>query len=533
MAVNVGTGDLGATLPRPDQQDVPSALDGTAKRFGFAPPPVNKLLGRAFRRYAQRYLRKYISRLPIEACLRGSAECPVSLEDLEEWLATTSYEEWRKEQLREEYAKIGGVLDWTKMASLKSFVKDECYSDYKYPRLINARSDLAKVIFGPLVAKVTQVVMKHERRGYCPFIKYVPVADRPAYIIEQLRATLRRAYYSDYVSFEALFEKFQLTLEYDMIMHVIGDWPDMYITFYARFMLTIVCGTNVCRIMLHVYVTVEGVRMSGEMSTSLGNGWFNLMSQLFVFKKICHCKDVRPVVEGDDALVTHGSGDVGPTSDMYENLGLKVELGSTDTISEASFCGLVFDVDDQVNVTDVREALATFGWVSARYAKSKRSKLLALLRCKALSYLHQYPGCPVIQDMALYGLRMTAGVDLRWAMSSRHMSLWERDQLKDAVKAYGHGNPEKLPIREVPSQTRLLVEKLYGVSVEVQRAIERWFQTTKTLTHYAFDANYPLSWITYAQRYVIPSTDLESGWTERVKVRRPAVIAAALSPWIT
>lgn len=373
--------------------------------------------------------------------------------------------------------------------------------------------------------------MKHERKGFCPFIKYVPVADRPQYILEHLRAANRKAFCSDYVSFEALFTKVQLKIECDMIMHMIQYWPESMQTFYKRFLVEIICGTNVCRILSMFVVSLKATRMSGEMSTSLGNGWFNLMSQLFIFKKVLRVKDVRCVVEGDDSLTTHGSNtDVGPTESMYESLGLKVELEVHQDVSEASFCGIVFDVIDGVNVTDVREALATFGWVSARYARSKSSKLRALLRCKSLSYLHQYPGCPVIQEMALYGLRVTAGVDLRWATSSRHMSMWERDQLCAAVEAFR--DVSLLVAREVPFRTRLLVEKLYGISVEQQYFIEKWFQNQHVLLHYNFEANYPASWLDYADRYVLPSCSEETGWLPRRRIQRPQMVVKAFEPWV-
>jgi hypothetical protein len=52
-----------------------------------------------------------------------------------------------------------------------SFVKDEHYEGWKYPRLINSRSDQFKVFIGPTIKAMEHLVYSHLPE----FIKHVPV----------------------------------------------------------------------------------------------------------------------------------------------------------------------------------------------------------------------------------------------------------------------------------------------------------------------------------------------------------------------
>ena len=199
------------------------------------------------------------------------------------------------------------------------------------------------------------------------------------------------------------------------------------------------------------------------MNTSLGNGFTNLMLVLFLFSELDEIVD--PVVEGDDCNVSFMSRC--PTAKDFEKLGFTIKCGVSDSFEEMSFCGMIFDPVDLINVTDPTDALSSFGWAATRYVRMNNKKLMTLLRCKSLSYAHQYSGCPIVQSLAEYGLRMTKSYDVRhFVQQSRLLTWWEREKFKNSVERPVH--------TEVPYRTRLLVERMFNISVQAQIEIEQY-----------------------------------------------------------
>jgi len=214
--------------------------------------------------------------------------------------------------------------------------------------------------------------------------------------------------------------------------------------------------------------------MSGEMCTSLGNGFANLMLLNFA----CHSigAECYECVEGDDGVARCEGGT--PTPDLFEKLGMKIKLEKHLDLSRASFCGLVFDTVEMKNVTDPKKVLASFGWTEQRYASARHFKLCQLLRCKSLSLAYQYPGCPVISALARYGLRVTSTVTVGSRVLNR-MRPWEREHLLSMLgqeydsSREGLLEPTKIPDEPVGPRTRILVEELYGISIAQQLLLEK------------------------------------------------------------
>jgi len=167
--------------------------------------------------------------------------------------------------------------------------------------------------------------------------------------------------------------------------------------------------------------------------------------------------------------------------------------------AKASFCGIIYHPDDRINVTDPREVLCTFGWASSKYLHFGSKKLKTLLRCKALSYLHQYPGCPIIQELALYGLRMTRSFNVRsFIMNDRFMSEWDRVAYLAALEDY-----EKFGLvsRPVGLQTRFLVEDMYGISVNDQINYEKYLASLDHIKPLRLTFDMPRLWTEDFQNY--------------------------------
>ncbi len=270
---------------------------------------------------------------------------------------------------------------------------------------------------------------------------------------------------TDYTSFESLFTK-DLMEACEIELY---DWMTSRLPEHEQFMAdvnNIIAGRNHCKFG-KFSVDIDATRMSGEMCTSLGNGFANLMFMNF----LCHERGSKctMVVEGDDG-VTRVDG-VPPTKEDFETLGLLVKLEEVPSIQEASFCGIVFDPVDRINVTSPLNAMLKFGWSSRQYLTASDRTLKKLLRSKALSMLYEYGSCPILGALAEHTLRMTDGIKkgemLRFVRKTK-VCRFDVDRLVKAI--------ESTPLRGIPGiNTRLLVEQRYNIPVESQLRIEKYF----------------------------------------------------------
>jgi hypothetical protein len=417
------------------------------------------------------------------------------------WLDGTNYPDWRKEELRQIDREFLDLLQYSRKdkhfrdgISIKSFVKDEHYTDWKHARNINARHDYYKITVGRFYKAIENVIYQLPW-----FIKHVPVADRPQYIKDYVYRVGSKYLCTDYTSFEAWFvEEIMDATEFVLYRHMlqnVNEGPAV-----VDLIEEVQGGPNRCKFK-ELYVQINATRMSGEMCTSLGNGFSNLMFMLFMCK-LKKCKDVVGVVEGDDGLFTMvGSA---PTTEDFAKLGLRIKLEVHDRLEEASFCGMIFDIDDEVIVTDVRKVLASFGWSSSQYTNVRLYKKRALLRCKALSLAYQYPRCPIVWSLARNMLRLTSDCKMNLSKMIDRMqgNLYRRQILLDAI------NVESVP-QEPPLNTRFLVERLYGVSVEYQLEIEKYFNSLTSIGALQcpyIDDIMDDKWKKYAETYVLPYT---------------------------
>lgn len=479
--VDGGCAAVSMTCPHPDLGDRDSMIGGTCQRFAREPPAIDRqLLGR-LRAFVRKWLRENLRPL--------SVDTDVSFES---WLEGTDYPEWRKAELRVAHDKCPNLLTLLsneKYWKVKSFMKDETYPEYKWPRGINARSDYAKVVLGPFFHAIEHVVYAH-----AAFIKHIPVDQRPDYIMNILQGEFGKILATDYTSFEALFRaEIMDAVEFQLYEYMTSSLPEANL--FKQALHDVLAGENFCYFR-DFMVQLAATRMSGEMCTSLGNGFSNLMFMLFA----CELKgsEAVGVVEGDDGLFRVVGAP--PTPEDFAALGLIIKLEVHDEISQASFCGMIFDEIERTIITDPWKVLSNFGWVSSKYARCRRSKLGGLIRCKALSLAHQYPGVPVVAALARYGLRATRRY--------KSMTAWARQRLAvdNKWKFASMGDEAHIPDKAVGPKTRLLVERIFKMPVEYQLSIEKYLDSLGELTplrHPAFDSC-PWSWAHYHAMYVWP-----------------------------
>jgi len=453
MQVSLGVDVTGIAPPKPDLTCPLTAEAGVRKRFLCKPPAPNPNLLIEFTNFVRNWLDR-LDPLPAD-----------SDTSVFSWLKKCPYPLWRKEELSKLWTDRAGIVT-IKDYVVKSFIKDETYPEFKHARGINSRSDMFKCLVGPIFRLIEEVVYQLPE-----FIKKVPVADRPKYISGLLSFEGAKYFEGDFKAFESHFTRQMMeACEFLLFEHMVKNLPEGEM--WMKLVRDVIGGSNHC---LYKYFTVDvdATRMSGEMDTSLANGFANLMLLNFLFYKK-GITDVRTIVEGDDSLSSFAGEP--PTEKDFQDIGFSIKCNVRENINEASFCGIIFHPTDMINVTDPLDVLANFGWAGRNYVNARRSRLLCLLRCKSLSYAHQYPGSPIIQSLAHYGLRVTSGIDVRhFIENERSLSQWEREELRAATAS------KPPPRRIVPMNTRLLVEKLYGLSVLEQTNIEAYLDSLTQL----------------------------------------------------
>jgi hypothetical protein len=369
--------------------------------------------------------------------------------DFEEWLDSTSYSMVRKESLRTTFAELHGGCPTAKQCrKIASFIKSENYPEFKHARWINSRSDHFKVYSGPWFKAIEKAVFDLPW-----FIKHVPVPERAAKVAS-LMAEGAKYYATDYTSFEAHFSPdFMQACEGVLYSHMLAQFPRQ-----RAQILSTIFGVNHGRTRRGVSFRLKGRRMSGDMCTSLGNGFSNLM----VWSFLCAKRNVQwnGFVEGDDGIFAVYSGNA-PDKSEYERLGFTVKIESGSDPRVMSFCGII--AADAQNIRDPGRFLNSFGWTSS-FTNAKQPVLMELLRAKALSAAWETPHCPIIRAVADRALYLTRGVVPRFVDDGYH-----------------HLPEHDAPIFAPTDATRAFFAELYGVPVPVQRLSEEAIRNGKDL----------------------------------------------------
>jgi hypothetical protein len=478
----MGPHALGVAQPHPDPVDPDTMIAGVRKRNATKIPDANPILIADLRSFVRKWVRRHLTPLS-----------PTSDTSVETWLKSTNYPKWRKDELLSVWQSRKGDAFAKIVRKVKAFQKDEVYAEYKHARGIYSRTDTFKCFIGPIAKLIEKEVFKNKF-----FIKNVPVSQRSHVIMEDVYKAGHKYAATDYTGFESLFVKTLMeACEFELYDYMTSLLSEHF--WFMRVCDEVIGGENVCHFRDFI-VRILATRMSGEMVTSLGNGFSNLMFMLFACE-INRNKNVAGKVEGDDGIFSM-DGEF-PSAELFEQLGLKIKLVVHDSICKASFCGMVFDPEERINLTDPRHVLATFAWTSRQYLSASSNKLKLLLRCKALSIAHQYPGCPIIAALAQYGLRVTKSFDVKGFIETRSFSKYAgeyyRQIVADAVK-----DEKNIRIVSPGIKTRLLVEELYGISVESQLKLEEELMTKNDLEpiraqDYIF--NFHPDWLQYYYAY--------------------------------
>ncbi len=486
---------VGVACPHPDVGCQKTMLAGAIHRFCRPMPEAEKPLSQKFVRFADDVMRELWKPL--------SPDIDLSREG---WLEATPYTQVQKEMLRrlgiimDDRGGYWAYLDRHRSSDVHMFTKDEVYPTYKHARCINGRDNDSKVFMGPVFRAIEKLIFSHPA-----FIKKIPVAERPAFM-QSLFEGPGTIMDSDFESLEATFLRMQYSIEINLYKYVTQLLPDR--ADYWRFFDEVLLGVNRCE---SKYVTLwtKMRRMSGDNCTSLGNGIFNLMINLFAYSELgLDWHTIVFVVEGDDGKFKSPTG-VHPDSSFYKRLGASIKITLVPTITEASFCGLVFDEVELKNIADPKKVLATVGLTNHKYAASSSTTLLQLLRAKGLALAYQYPCCPIITALARYILRVTRGSDNSAALKHilrDHVHKWsEVDLQRFSQNSAGTIKDLRLALQlaDPGPRTRNLMERVFGVSVEQQRYVEQYLDGLTEIQPLEIDLDYPEEWYDYAARFAV------------------------------
>lgn len=446
----------GAIGIKPNDNDLASCIDGAKHRVGGLTPPINNKTLRQFRLFCANWFRNNLR--PLDWNVDTSVDT---------WLKESPYTQDRRDELMEEYRKNVYELNVVKKPNfekLESFIKDEFYMEPKTFRTINSRIEFFKCLVGPIIHAVEKEVFKLPY-----FIKKIPVAERAQYIMDNIYTPGNITSGSDASNWEGSMKaKIMDSCEIPMFRHMTRNLPEhnSFMNLYRHLLL----NNQLC--FSGFYCEILSRRMSGEMSTSVGNGITNLLLVLFTASK--QRIAIKIVVEGDDALV---SSPVMIIDKYFKRLGFNYVLTQFDSINESSFCGLIF-ADTKHTIRDPIKTILKLGWCTQQYINSSYKVRMQLLRAKALSLKCEMGNCPLLGPLADRIIELTKHISVRKSIRTmvKSLGLYKRNEFLDIISNY---SPIWSQPAVVSAESRILMSKLYQIDINSQLHIEHYFSNMK------------------------------------------------------
>lgn len=368
VARQIGPVCNSANYLSPDPHDPLNVIGGLINRVLIQPPThcfLNYQLRHSFKAFVTNWIK-------VNLAVVGQ---PLSFED---WLIGLNVPQIRKEQLRTAY-EMGELPDsWNKC---KSFIKREFYEMFKPPRTINSRVDNYKACSG----RWFQFVEKSLIFQVSSFVKGLTPNER-ALRAAELTCQYRYKYVSDFSRFESQMTR-EVMQSCELILYRFFGVPE-------RFLRPLV-GINKLKFN-NVSASVVATRMSGDMCTSLGNGFTNLMVNSFVAS--LHNSRISGVVEGDDGLFCT---DVMPTEADFSQWGFRMSVKTVNEVGMAGFCSSFWTNSGVCVVNPVRH-LMRLGWSFHCTARASVAVREELLKSKCRSLIDLAPGCPLLWRTAAW-----------------------------------------------------------------------------------------------------------------------------------
>lgn len=396
--------------------------------------------------------------------------------------------------------KIGRYED---IYACNSFIKREWYSETKEPRIINARSDVFKALVAPYIKMIEHSLIYNEH-----FIKGRTPNQR-VQRMQEIAAKFGYVCESDYSSFEGSFSlEFQHACEFQMFKYMLQNNPEplkiigeIYqkqeeLSYKEKQILKNPNDPRFSEVVKklrrihtppfnkmisansrkwHDHCLCQGSRMSGDMWTSLANGFSNMMLFLYSFKHtVDSIRTPRPevlmdfIVEGDDGFFAANI----PFAERFEkdvsDLGFKIKIVHGTDINDLQFCSTCLGPNN-TPVPDFWRSIEKFGWsfdsvIIQNYSDRPTKYETKMLYAKALSLNAESQGIPILQPLSIKIAELTGKPTLK----STIFGFWEKDVLKidDWV----------LTQQPITEEMRRFFAKRFGISVEDQLKLEEYIE---------------------------------------------------------
>jgi len=446
-------GMLELAPPYPDTGDVATVLHGIKQRMGRPHNQWTHAMKQRMRSFVRSWCHKHLRPLTDTEMLT-----------FEQWLDLTNYNDQRKEQLRESYKSLLvtplNKNDYVNIVHGKgeSYVTtsdDQIVTEFKAARGIYSRLDRYKVWLGHK-SKSIEIVAYKMLRG---IIKHIPDADRPRYIYDLLYRDGASYFGTDFSAYEssispAVMECIELEVYAYMLKNVIGAQQIMSILHESM------ASAQKCK-MKGSSFTCFG-RMSGEMTTALGNTLINLIFNEFMCRELNHWEQFEALVEGDDGLIRI-DGPV-PTVEQYREWGFDIKIEMHRELNESQFCQVVYNPIDYNPIIDPAKAVLKCMWTDSQCKGTKNLRMLkGLLKAKVASLRARAPRVPILWRF---------GSQLEKSLGDYNMIF----ELKQGQRYdYGHVYNFSLQWAEPTMIDRDLVERVYHISIQDQLMCEDYF----------------------------------------------------------
>lgn len=345
---------------------------------------------------------------------------------------------------------------------VKSFVKREFYEETKNLRFINSRTDEFKVRVGGFIHKLESILYENPY-----FVKYKTVTLLP-HLIKKL-LNYKWVLETDYTSFESGFSPEYVTrVEVALFRHcfknnrpVLNDLMRCYYHSTPRGLVP-----KVEKIYGKGYsMRLRGCRMSGEMWTSLGNGFSNLMNMLYLIDK--YHINAFGYVDGDDGIFGMDSKVL--TEVDFEKLGFKIKMQYSEDLSCSSFCGNIFDPTECLQLVPP-EQISRLCWTcSAKYINSRRRVKMELLRGKAMSLYCLGKYTPIASVLAKKVIQLTEQYKYRCEFEN----VWWENQVLSMWSGI-----ENIEITE---SSRQLYQQRFHIPIQTQLYLEQFIESCTSI----------------------------------------------------
>jgi hypothetical protein len=463
VAVSLGCHFVGAINFWPDTHNADNALMGAMKRVATKMPDYDPAMVQEYLEFGFDFIVRNMQSCVLEF------DCDLSVES---WLSMTSYPLYRVEELLKEAYSHGIISDKDRVVS--SHVKWEPYREPKYCRGIYSRSDFFKTKFGPACGEIGRRFFRLKW-----LIKKLSTSEKMVRMRELFDNPYLKSFTNDFTAFESTFRKHLMVLEIFFFAFCLQNRKER--DELMAELKKVKFDVNKLRFKWFI-IWLEAKRYSGEMDTSLSNGLQDLIMICFMLYKSGHPREFYedlypPQIEGDDSI---GMFMYPLDESVLLKIGAKAKMMTFNNFREASFCGMVFAEDSTSILRDPISTVLDFGLCHYKYKGSSLKLKKSLIRAKSMSLIVNYPGCPIVRNLALYGLRVTAEIKNSHALN-RVLKSTTDSYARESILRLMNTTFQPLADVEVTDGSRDLMETVFGVPISLQLAFESYLDSLDKL----------------------------------------------------